>query len=130
MEDERVHHPSIVAPVVDASPLPEVLAKVPGVRVQLLNADTVFRSRHARALIERTRTTFDIAAVEGDGGLGRLMADAHPTYRGRVPVERLLFGTHAPFFPCESALLKLFESPLDRPQLNAIMFANARRLLG
>ena len=130
MEDERVHHPSVVAPVVSASPLPEVLVKVPDARVQLLNADTVFRSGHVRALIERTRTTFDIAAVEGDGGVGRLMADAHPTYRGRVPVERLHFGTHAPFFPCESALLKLFESPLDRPQLDAIMFANARRLLG
>ena len=130
MEDERVHHPSIVAPVVNAAPLLEVLVKVPAARVQLLNADTVFRSGRVRALIERTRTTFDIAAVEGDGGIGRLIADAHPTYRGGVPVERLLFGTHAPFFPCESALLKLFESPLDRPQLDMIMFANARRLLG
>ena len=130
MEDERVHHPSVVAPVVNASPLPKVLARVPEARVQLLNADTVFRSGHVGALIERTRTTFDIAAVEGNGGIARLIADTHPTYRGRVPVERLLFGTHAPFFPCESALLKLFESPLDRPQLNAIMFANARRLLG
>jgi len=130
MEDERVHHPSVVAPVVNASPLPKVLARVPEARVQLLNADTVFRSGHVGALIERTRTTFDIAAVEGNGGIARLIADTHPTYRGRVPVERLLFGTHAPFFPCESALLKLFESPLDRPQLDAIMFANARRLLG
>jgi uncharacterized protein len=100
--------------------------------VQLLNADTVFRSGRGRvrALIDRTRTTFDIAALEGDGGIGRLIADEHPTYRGGVPVERLLFGTHAPFFPCESALLKLFESPLERPQLERIMFANARRLLG
>ncbi len=130
MEDERVHHPSLVAPVVSASPLPEVLVKVPDARVQLLNADTVFRSGRVRALIDQTRTTFDIAAVEGDGGIGRLIADAHPTYRGAVPVERLLFGTHAPFFPCESALWKLFESPLDRPQLETIMFANARRLLG
>jgi predicted TIM-barrel fold metal-dependent hydrolase len=130
MEDERVHHPSIVATVVDTSPLPEVLVEVPEARVQLLNADTVFRSRHVRALIERTRTTFDIAAIEGDGGIGRLIADAHPTYQWRVPVDRLLFGTHAPFFPCESALLKLFESPLDRPQLDTIMFANARKLLG
>ena len=130
MEDERVHHPSIVAPVVGASPLPKVLVKVPEARVQLLNADTVFRSGPIRALIEQTRTTFDIAAVEGNGGIGRLIADTHPTYRGHVPVERLLFGTHAPFFPCESALLKLFESPLDRQQLDKIMFANARRLLG
>jgi predicted TIM-barrel fold metal-dependent hydrolase len=130
MEDERVHHPSIMAPAVEVSPLAETLVKVPEARVQLLNADTVFRSRSARALIERTRTTFDIAALEGDGGIGRLIEGTHPTYRGGVPVERLLFGTHAPFFPCESALLKLFESPLDRPQLDQIMFANARRLLG
>jgi hypothetical protein len=130
LEDERVHHPSIVAPVVDATPLLEVRSKVPAARVQLLNADTVFRSRHLGALTERTQITFDIAAVEGDGGLTRLMAGAHPSYRRRVPVERLLIGTHAPFFPCESAVMKLFESPLDRPQLDAIMFANARLLLG
>jgi len=130
MEDERVHHPSIVAPVVSAARLPEILAKVPEARVQLLNADTVFRGGRVRALIEQTRTTFDIAAVEGDGGIGRLVDGTHPTYRCLVPMERLLFGSHAPFFPCESALLKLFESPLDRPQLDKVMYANAHRLLG
>ncbi len=130
MEDERVHHPSIVAPVVNAAPLPEILVKVPQARVQLLNADTVFRGGRVRALIEQTGTTFDIAAVEGDGGIGRLIDGTHPTYRCLVPIERLLFGTHAPFFPCESALLKLFESPLDRPQLDKVMYANARKLLG
>jgi uncharacterized protein len=129
LEDERVHHPSILAPVVSASRLPEILVKIPKVRVQLLNADTVFRSGGLRALIEQTRTTFDVAAVEGDGGIGRLIDGTHPTYRGKVPVDRLLVGTHAPFFPCESALLKLFESPLDRQQLDKIMFANARTLL-
>ena len=129
MEDERVHHPSIVAPVVNAARLPEILVRVPQTRVQLLNADTVFRSGRLRALIEQTGTTFDIAAVEGDGGIGRLIDGTHPTYRCLVPLERLLFGTHAPFFPCESALLKLFESPLDRQQLDKIMFANARTLL-
>jgi uncharacterized protein len=130
MEDERVHHPSVVAPVVSAARLPEILVKVPEARVQLLNADTVFRSGRVRALIEQTRTTFDIASVEGDGGIGRLIDGTHPTYRCLIPMERLLFGTHAPFFPCESALLKLFESPLDRQQLDKIMYANARRLLG
>lgn len=130
LEDERVHHPSLVAPVVDAAPLVDVLARVPEARVQLLNADTVFRSGHVSALVERTQVTFDIAAVEGNGGIGRLIDGGHPTYRGQVPVERLAFGTHTPFFPCESALLKLFESPLDRPRLDAVMHANARRILG
>jgi predicted TIM-barrel fold metal-dependent hydrolase len=40
-----------------------------------------------------------------------------------------LFGSHAPFFPCESALLKLFESPLKLEQLEKLMHANARRLI-
>jgi uncharacterized protein len=130
LEDERVHHPSVVAPVVNASPLPKILGKVPEAKVQLLNADTGLRSGSLRALIEQTKTTFDIAAVEGNGGIGRLIDGTHPTYRGQVPVDRLLVGTHAPFFPCESALLKLFESPLDRAQLDKIMFANAQTLLG
>jgi uncharacterized protein len=130
LEDERVHHPAVIAPVVGASRLPDLLVKVPEARVQLLNADTVYRGRELRALIERTRTTFDIAALECDGGVGRLIDGTHPTYRAQVPSDRLLFGTHAPFFPCESSLLKLFESPLDRRQLDMIMFANARTLLG
>jgi uncharacterized protein len=130
MEDERVHHPAVIAPVVSASRLPEILVKVPEARVQLLNADTVFRSSRFRALVEQTQTMFDIAAIEGNGGIGRLIDGTHPTYRGKVSLDRLLVGTHAPFFPCESALLKLFESPLDRQQLDKIMFANARTLLG
>ena len=115
MEDERVHHPSILAPVVSASRLPEILVKVPEARVQLLNADTVFRSGRVRALIEQTKTTFEIAALEGDGGIGRLIDGTHPTYRGSVPLDRLLFGTHAPFFPCESALLETIRVSVRPP---------------
>ena len=36
---------------------------------------------------------------------------------------------HAPYFPVETALLKLMESPLDPQQLEAIMQGNTRRLL-
>lgn len=132
VEDERVHHPSLSAPVVSADPLPESLARVPEARVQLLNADTAFRnSRLVQTLTEQTGTTFDIAALEAQGGIGRLLQGSHTSYRGSsVPVERLLFGSHAPFFPCESSLLKLFESPLDLQQLTMIMNANAQRFLG
>jgi len=47
----------------------------------------------------------------------------------RVPVERIVFGSHAPYFPLETAILKLIESPLDSDQLEAILQGNARRLL-
>ena len=59
-----------------------------------------------------------------------LIEGKNPSYRGAIPVERLVFGSHAPFFPCESAVMKLFESPLRLDQLEKLMYANARRLVG
>jgi predicted TIM-barrel fold metal-dependent hydrolase len=44
-------------------------------------------------------------------------------------VERIVFGSHAPYFPCESAVFKLFESPLGRPELEKVMRGNAQRFL-
>ena len=58
------------------------------------------------------------------------MEGKNPSYRGAIPVERLLFGSHAPYFPCESAVFKLFESPLSLDQLSKLMSGNARRLIG
>ena len=58
------------------------------------------------------------------------MIGAAPESRGaRVPLERVMFGSHAPYFPIETAILKLIESPLNATQLHAIMQGNARRLL-
>ena len=81
------------------------------------------------ALVRETSVTFDIAATEGNGGVGKLIDGKNYSYRGAIPAERLLFGTHAPFFPCESALMKLFESPLTLEQIQQLMNANARRLI-
>lgn len=127
MEDERVHHTAVLAPAVNTAFLANVLRRLPDVRTQLLCADTVFRSGHLPALVERTQVSFEISTLEGNGGILRMVEGGHPNYRGRVPIDRLLFGSHAPLFPCESAVLKLFESPLDRPQLDNLMHANARQ---
>lgn len=46
-------------------------------------------------------------------------------YRGAsIPLERLVFGSHAPFFPVEAALLKFMESPVTKAQAAAIMHEN------
>ena len=81
------------------------------------------------ALVRETQVTFDIAATEGNGGVGQLIEGKNPSYRGAIPADRLLFGSHAPFFPCESALMKLFESPLSLEQLEMLMIGNAQRLI-
>jgi len=129
MEDERVHHAALDMRAVDVSPLIELMKKTPKAKVQLINAAGPLLGNQVAALVRDTPITFDIAATEGNGGIGRLIDGQNYSYRGAIPVERLLFGSHAPFFPCESALLKLFESPLERKQLENVMHANPCRLI-
>jgi predicted TIM-barrel fold metal-dependent hydrolase len=130
LEDERVHHPALTVEAVDVSPLIDLLKDLPEAKVQLINSAGPLLGKNVAALVKETNVTFDIAATEGNGGIGRLIEGTNYSYHGAIPVERLLFGSHAPFFPCESALLKLFESPLDLEQLHLLMHDNARRLMG
>lgn len=130
MEDERCHHPALVTGPIDVGPLVEVLKKLPEAKVQLINSAGRLLGKHVTPLVRETQVTFDIAATEGNGGLDQLIQGKNYSYTGAIPVERLVFGSYAPFFPCESALLKLFESPLDLAQLEMLMHANAKRLLG
>ena len=129
MEDERVHHVAIDVPLVNTAPLVDVLKKVPEAKVQLINSAGPLLGNNASALARETQVTFDIAATEGNGGVGKLLEGKNYSYRGAIPVERLLFGSHAPYFPCESALMKLFESPLSLEQLEKLMNGNARHVL-
>ena len=129
MEDERVHHPAIQLPPLNAAPLADVLKRIPESKVQLINAAGPLLGSNLAELIRQTPIMFDIAAVEGNGGVGRLIEGTNPSYQGAIPLERLTFGSHAPFFPCESALLKLFESPLRLSQLEQLMNGNARRMV-
>jgi hypothetical protein len=129
LEDDRVHHTAVQAPNVNVAPLPDALKKVPAAKVQLLNSAGPLLGNTLAALLRDTQVTFDIAAIEGNGGVGRVIAGKNQVYRDAIPPDRLLFGSHAPFFPCECAVLKLFESPLTLEQLVPLMNANARRLI-
>lgn len=132
MEDPRVHLPVMRTPPVDVSGLPELLAALPNLKLQLLNAfngTEPLRGQAGRRLIEQTRVMIDISHVEGQGGLGKLIAGDPDSRRPPLPVERIVFGSHAPYFPCESAVFKLFESPLGRAELEKVMRGNATRFL-
>ena len=67
------------------------------------------------------RVCFDISMVEGIEGIARLLE--------RVSPERVLFGSHYPFFYFEAALLKMKESGLPEDQQKAVFEGNARRML-
>jgi len=122
LEDERMMHPLLKAPVVDLQPLAEVLRQAPGVRLVLLNS--MKRALQGPALdrvLEAGAAYVEIATLERVGGVERLLAD--------WPAERVLFGSHAPYLYIESAVLKLRESQLDPRQLQAVCAGNARALL-
>jgi hypothetical protein len=130
MEDERVIHPRVIVPPLSTGDVLPLLKSEPRANVQFLHWGDFFRgANQLTRLIAETSAVWDISNLEGNGAVGRLLAGNHWYLRARMPVERLLFGSHAPYFPFESAVLKLFESPLDQLQLNAVMEDNARRLL-
>lgn len=122
VEDERTEHPLLRPLAPDAAPLIDLVAARPGLKVILLNAQRDVRAEMAARLIAAGQVYFDIAGLEGAGGIGRWIA-AHPP-------ERLLFGTYAPVFLAESAMLKTQESELPGPIRDGLLHGNAESLLG
>lgn len=123
MEDDRSQNPVLTAPPVQPAPLADVLEKVRGARVMLLNGTSRLYGG-AIPLVQRlTRSAawFEIATLEGVAGIDGLLQ--------KVPDLRLCFGSHTPYFYFEAALLKLQESDLTATQLAAISHAHARAAL-
>lgn len=121
MEDERTHHPLLRVPTVDPAPLEALLATRRKLPVVILNGLKALRGERLGRLVEAGNVFVEIAMQEGVGGIDTLLKS--------VPLERVLFGSHAPFFSLESALLKLKESELGEFRTNAITEENARQLL-
>ncbi len=122
MTDERHHHPLCMVPPVDLTPLPDVAAKHADVPILLVNA----KNNDLTPLVERTQglpnVFFELSHIEGMGGVEEL---------GRkLGLEQLLFGTHAPYYYPESAILKVTrECRFTQDELQAILHGNAQRLL-
>lgn len=122
MEDERMMHPLLRVPMVDLGPLANLVRQIAGLRLLLLNcAQRAMRGDQLSELVAAGDVSIDIAMLEGIGGVEKVLQE--------IPVERVLFGSHAPSFYLESAVLKLQESPLSAFQLRALSTENARRLL-
>lgn len=122
MEDARMMHSLLRVPPVDITPLQQVVAKSPGLKLVLLNAtstancnDKLFR------LLDSSEVYVEIAMAE--------VAPCIEILLKNVPFERVMFGSHTPSFYFEAAALKLKESVLPATHLRAITLENARRLL-
>ena len=121
MEDVRTHHPLMQVPTVDASPLSALVAKHPKLRVVIMNNYNTVRGEALSRLAQAGRVYFEISHAERVGALEKLIK--------QVSYERLLFGSHFPFFYLEAALLKFRESELGTTITEGIQYKNARRLL-
>jgi len=121
LEDQRMQNASARAAEVDVSPLPATLKTLPGATVVLLNWFRTVKGCVLKQLADAGEVFFDIATVEGVGGVAKLLE--------QVPPSRVVFGSHAPFFYFESAVLKLKESALSEEQERAVRGGNARSLL-
>lgn len=121
MEDERMMHPLLRVPHVDTAPLPDLVSRTPGTRLVLLNAFRALRLDGLHKLLQAGEVSVEISSREGLGGVETLVRE--------VPLERIVFGSHAPFLYFESAMLKLQEGELAAVQRRAIQEENARRLI-
>lgn len=121
MEDERMQHPQVRVPHVDATPLVGLLGRFPDLPIVLLNWPRAVSGDLLKKLAACGAVHFDIASVESVGGVANLLM--------QVPRQRVLFGSFAPLFYFESATLKLRESALGQREEAAIRGGNARRLL-
>ena len=119
MEDERMQHALARVPHVDAKPLLSLLENMPGLRLEVLNWFRAMRLDLVKQLAA-AGAFFDIATLEGVGGVANLIE--------QIGESQSLFGSHAPLFYFESALLKLKESALNEERTRRVCFENARQL--
>jgi predicted TIM-barrel fold metal-dependent hydrolase len=118
MEDERTQHPLMRIPRVNLAPLGGIIARIPSLRLVVLNAG---REPQRKQLAAAGNVSFDIAMAEGVGGVAVLAAELSP--------QRVVFGSHFPFFYFQSAMLKIREAGFSASDEKAVTEDNARRLL-
>ena len=85
MEDERTQHPLMRVPHVDVAPLLALLASRSKLRIVLLNWSRGVSVALAAKLSAAGQVYFDIATVEGVGGVANLLK--------QVPADRVVFGS-------------------------------------
>src|SRR5207244_12268928 len=113
MQDPRAHHPIINVGAVTFGPLLKAVKSTPNAKVELLHFSGSSQGEDLSLFMTKTNTIMDISRLEGNGAVGRMIGSITGLPSAHVPVERIVFGSHAPYFPVETAIFILIESPLD-----------------
>jgi len=121
MEDKRTQHKLMRVEPVDTEPLVRLVQDRPNIKVVLLNALRTLRNDALSKLTAAGQVSFEIAMLEGVGGIDRLIQHIDPS--------RILFGSYFPVFYFDSAVLKFRESELGRVLRDAIQHENTEKLL-
>lgn len=121
MEDTRTQHPLMPIANVDPAPLLHLIKRHPDLRLIVLNNSGIMNTSMSGELASRGHVYFDISHAEKIGALSKLLQD--------IPLNRLLFGSHFPFFVLDATLLKFRESPIGGLATRTIQIDNAQRLL-
>jgi len=130
IDDVRSIHPVVNVRSFSFEPLVDAMKKIPNAKVQLVYWNNRVGGRILERFIAETNVVLDISRIETNGGIARLIEGKQWSAASKpIPYNRLVFGSHAPYFPVETNLMKLFESPLTIEQLQSIMNGSARFFL-
>jgi predicted TIM-barrel fold metal-dependent hydrolase len=113
MEDERTQHPLLRVAPVDPGPLAGLISSMKGLKLMLLNSGNITPNLPG--------VYFDFAMREGPYAVTRAIESVGP--------NRVVFGSHAPLFYAESAVLKIKEAGLTVQQRKAIGEMNPKEFL-
>jgi len=120
MQDTRSHHPLMQVPDVDINEVLDAAAASPQTKFVIGGIKWGEASSKANDINALPNVWLDISQCEIVDVLRRLIR--------LFGAQRLLFGTHAPFFYVKSALLKLEEARLTEEERQLITEDNAREV--
>ena len=119
--DERSHHPRMQVPPLPMDDVSYLLKTFPDVRVAICNTNLPVEGvALAEALVHRAQTLLTTAYKSLK--LDQVVA--------RLGVEHIAYGSGAPFYYPESALLQVLDADLDPATRTLILEKNARTFLG
>jgi predicted TIM-barrel fold metal-dependent hydrolase len=119
MADERTHHSLCQIPATPAEDIIEFAGRHPGLPVVAICA---YINEAAEIAKSAPNVSFDISHIE--------KMRTVPSLLERVPADRVLFGSHAPFLTLRSAKMKLTAPGVSEADRRNIASGNARRIFG